>query len=117
METGAHGYLLKDARIADVVEALETVAAGGKYIASRAAASLLDAVPFRVSLTPREKDVLILLARGCTTKEIADMLNLSANTIESHRRNLLSKTGCVNTADLIVWGVTEGYIPTGKPHG
>jgi len=114
MQSGAQGYLLKDSRVADVVEALETVLAGGRYISARAAASLLDPIENRIALTPREKDVLVLLAKGATTREIAETLMLSTNTIESHRRNLLSKTACVNTAELILWGVSEGYVQTGK---
>ena len=113
MQAGAQGYLLKDSRLADVIDALETVARGGRYISPRAAASLLDPVEMKITLTPREKDVLVLLARGATTREIADHLMLSTNTIESHRRNLLSKTGATNTAGLIVWAVTEGYILPG----
>jgi DNA-binding NarL/FixJ family response regulator len=96
-----------------VIDALETVARGGRYISPRAAASLLDPVESKITLTPREKDVLVLLARGATTRDIADTLMLSTNTIESHRRNLLSKTGATNTAGLIVWAVSEGYILPG----
>jgi DNA-binding NarL/FixJ family response regulator len=114
MQTGAHGYLLKDSRIDDIFEALDLVLAGGRYIAPKAATALLSAAPGQVEITPREKQILLRLAQGAGTKQIADQLSISIHTVESHRKNLLAKTNCQNVAGLILWGVTHGYIDSKK---
>ena len=116
-EAGVHGYLLKESGLADMREAIHAVMKGEKYISSKAAVSMLKEEQEGTRVTPRETEILQMLARGFTTKEIADAFFVSTATIDSHRKNLLAKTGVANTAELIVWAVTEGYIPVGKHKG
>jgi DNA-binding CsgD family transcriptional regulator len=63
-----------------------------------------------VELTPRERDVLRLLAQEFTTTEIAEKLFISSHTVESHRKNLLAKLGKKNTAGLVAWAAQNGMI-------
>lgn len=117
MEAGVHGYLLKESGLQEMRDAIHAVMKGEKYIASKAAANLLKQEQDGTRITPRETEILLMLARGFTTKEIADAFFVSTTTIDSHRKNLLAKTGVANTAELIVWAVTQGYIPVGKQKG
>ena len=116
-ETGVQGYLLKESGLQEMRDAIHTVMNGEKYISSKAAVNLLKEEQEGTRITPRETEILQMLARGLTTKEIADAFFVSTNTIDSHRKNLLVKTGVANTAELIVWAVTEGYIPVGQHQG
>ncbi len=116
-EAGVHGYLLKESGLPEMREAIQTVMNGAKYISSKAAVNLLKEEQEGTRITPRETEILQMLAQGFTTKEIADAFFVSTATIDSHRKNLLAKTGVANTAELIVWAVTEGYITVGKQKG
>lgn len=111
MHTGVHGYLLKDSRAEEVFDAIDAVMEGSRYISPKAASALLEpAQPGQAELSPRELDVLRELARGKTTREIADALHLSTHTIDTYRKNLLLKSECSNTAELIAWGMGRGMV-------
>ena len=102
MENGASGYVLKNATKEELLLAVQTVMRGRTFL-SHEAALVADkqpdgAVPI---LTRREKDVLELIADGLTTQEIADKLFVSASTVETHRKNLLSKLEAKNVASMI----------------
>lgn len=114
MQSGAHGYLLKDSGMQEMLNAMEAVMNGEKYISRKAALALVEEEQEGARITPRENEILQMLARGLTTKEIADTLCVSSYTVESHRKNLLAKTGVSNTAELIVWGVGEGFISVNR---
>ena len=104
MQAGAAGYVLKNASPEELTEAITRVHAGKKYFSDEIQDLLLQpepAVPARPVLTRREREVLQLLATGLTSHEMADRLFLSALTVETHRRNLLTKFGAPNTAVLI----------------
>ncbi len=116
-ETGVQGYLLKESGLQEMRDAIHTVMNGEKYISYKAAVNLLKEEQEGTRITPRETEILQMLARGLTTKEIADAVFVSTTTIDTHRKNLLAKTGVANTAELIVWAVTEGYIPVGQHQG
>lgn len=113
-ETGVQGYLLKESGLQEMRDAIHTVMNGEEYISSKAAVNLLKEEQEGTRITPRETEILQMLARGLTTKEIADAVFVSTTTIDTHRKNLLAKTGVANTAELIVWAMTEGYLPAGK---
>ena len=113
-ETDVQGYLLKESGLQAMRDAIHTVMNGEKYISSKAAVNLLKEEQEGTRITPRETEILQMLARGLTTKEIADAVFVSTTTIDTHRKNLLAKTGVANTAELIVWAMTEGYLPAGK---
>lgn len=110
MDAGGKGYLLKDSTSEEVFEAIRTVCEGGNYISARVTQSLLETTAQVLDLSPREKEILRSLASGKSTKEIADALNLSSHTIDTHRKSLLAKSGCNNVGHLVAWGVQRGYI-------
>ena len=103
MAQGAAGYVLKNASPEELAEAIARVRAGKKYFSDEVQELLLPeptalAVP---PLTRREKEILLLIAQGLTSQEMADRLFLSALTVETHRRNLLAKFEVNNTAALM----------------
>lgn len=119
IELGVAGYLLKNSSRQDVVEAIRAVHAGGTYYSKQVTAVVMDsfrkqaapgASSAEVELTPRELDVLRLIAREYTSAEIAEQLFISPHTVESHRKNLLSKLGKKNTAGLAAYAAQQGLV-------
>jgi DNA-binding NarL/FixJ family response regulator len=102
IDKGASGYVLKNATQEELVEGIETVIKGRMYLSSEAALSLQknnkEDAPV---LTRREKEVLELIAEGMTNNEIAAKLFISVTTVETHRKNLLTKFKAKNVASLI----------------
>ena len=106
LKSGAAGYLLKNIERFELERAIITVYEGGKYFSPVVTNILAEAVSkpevSEVSeVTPREKEVLELVAKGNSTKQIADLLGISIRTVESHRINMLKKMKVNNTAGLI----------------
>jgi DNA-binding NarL/FixJ family response regulator len=111
-ENGASGYLLKDASKNEIIMALEQVSKGKDYVSSSVADVLKKKTPndlFPV-LTRREKEILELIAEGLTNQEIATKLFLNVTTIDSHRKNMLTKFNVKNTAALIKIAVSNQLI-------
>ncbi|MAM29546.1 MAG: DNA-binding response regulator [Flavobacteriaceae bacterium] len=110
LNNGAKGYVLKNAGQDEVIDAIKTVNEGKMYLDDTVNEIVLNSVlknrsekvtsPFP-TLSRREKDVLKLILDECTTQEIADKLFISFGTVETHRRNMLIKTGARNTAGLV----------------
>lgn len=102
MENGSSGYVLKNATKEELLFAIQTVMRGRTYL-SNEAAMMADKKNIQDAplLTRREKEVLELIAEGLTTQEIADKLFVSAATVETHRKNLLTKFDVRNVAALI----------------
>ena len=113
---GAKGYLLKNTGKDGLLYAIKMVMAGKIYIDSEVGHKALvgekpSAAPTTSNLlTKREADVLRLVADGKTSQQVASELFISKETVETHRKNLLSKTGCKNVAELIRWAVREGLV-------
>jgi DNA-binding NarL/FixJ family response regulator len=103
MDNGASGYVLKNATKEELLEAIETVMKGRLFLSMDAAQSLRSAAdkPGMPVITRREKEVLELIAAGCTNAEIAERLFVSVSTIDTHRKNLLEKFNVRNTASLV----------------
>ena len=103
MDNGASGYVLKNATKEELLEAIETVMKGRLFLSMDAAQSLRSAAdkPSMPVITRREKEVLELIAAGCTNAEIAERLFVSVSTIDTHRKNLLEKFNVRNTASLV----------------
>jgi len=103
MDNGASGYVLKNATKEELLEAIETVMKGRLFLSMDAAQSLRSAAdkPDMPVITRREKEVLELIAAGCTNAEIAERLFVSVSTIDTHRKNLLEKFNVRNTASLV----------------
>ena len=124
--SGAKGFMLKDSGFDEVVEAVQTVIGGGSYFS----ASLLDSlshsirsadtaaddgtrqqqIPDHDQLSEREIEILVGICQGLSTQEIADKLFISKRTVDKHRANILEKTGCKNTASLVVYAIRKGIV-------
>lgn len=118
---GASGYLLKECDTDELLFAVKQVMHGRKYICMDLSVKLLELCGQRPSVedsrqnlnadfSERELEVLRLIADGLTNDEMSDKLFLSKRTIEGHRQSLLNKTGSRNTATLIRFAVTNGFI-------
>jgi DNA-binding NarL/FixJ family response regulator len=102
MDNGASGYVLKNATQDELMEAINAVSIGKTYLSDEAALSLRKYAESEIPvITRREKEVLILIADGLTNVEIAQKLFIGTTTVDSHRKNLLTKFGVKNTAALI----------------
>ena len=111
-ENGASGYLLKDASKSEILEALQQVNKGREYVSFSVAEALKKkgsntSLP---ALTRREKEILELIAEGLTNRKIAAKLFLDRTTINTHRKNMLTKFNVKNTAALIKIVVTNHLI-------
>lgn len=114
MENGASGYILKNSSKEELIEAIHVVKDGGIYFSGEAGQALAEyqksgktELPI---LTPREKEILELIAEGFTNPQIAEKIFLSQFTIDSHRKNLLAKLNVKNTASLIRLAVERKLI-------
>ena len=104
MESGASGYLLKNANKHEIIKAIETVSNNQKYLTHEAEIALrydIEQQNKLPKLTKREKEVLGLICSGLTNQQIAEKLFISIDTVDSHRKNLYSKLNVKNTAMLI----------------
>ncbi|MFY0600091.1 MAG: response regulator transcription factor [Cyclobacteriaceae bacterium] len=119
IELGANGYILKNASKSEVVKAISTILNGENYYSKEVYETLIDSIAKRnpkerltleTPLSNREKEVLILIANELTNQEIADKLFISSRTVETHKRNLLDKTGCKNVAGLVMYAVEKEII-------
>jgi DNA-binding NarL/FixJ family response regulator len=111
MENGASGYVLKNATREELTEAIEAVMEGRKFLSLEAAATMKKNEDSKIPvITRREKEVLLLIAEGLTNHEIADKLFVSVTTVDSHRKNLLSKFEVKNTASLVRLAAQFGFI-------
>lgn len=115
VEAGARGFLLKDSDLNDVIEAIETVAAGGSYFSPQLLSSLAGRMRTREAvadepLSSREREILVAVCRGLSNQEIAEELFISKRTVDKHRANILEKTGCKNTASLVVYAIRNRIV-------
>jgi NarL family two-component system response regulator LiaR len=114
VRAGAAGYLLKTAQPQEVVRAIRAAHAGGAVLDPPAAGRLLEAFAERSSeppqLTPREQDVLALIARGLPNKRIAGELGLSEKTVKAHVGRILAKLGVADRTQAALYAVREHPI-------
>ena len=114
IENGASGYLIKSASAEEIAEAIDTVLKGKIYlsVSMEHIAKPLSIVPSDnlPALTKREKEILLLISEGMTNNQIAEKLFISTLTVDSHRKNLLTKLNVNNTASLIKLAVQNGLI-------
>src|SRR5579863_396739 len=120
LKAGARAYLLKDSAEADLIEAIHAIR-GGKSFFSPAVSRILkedymrelaemDAEDTYELLTNREREVLQLVAEGKSNKEVANLLNLSLYTVETHRTHILQKLNLHSVPELILYAVRKGII-------
>jgi DNA-binding NarL/FixJ family response regulator len=113
LEAGAAGYLLKNGASEELLTALSTIMRGETYLSPEVATAVKsDARGHRPrlerSLTPREREVLQLLAEGKSSKEIASVLDIALPTVETHRRQLMAKLNLRTIAELTKYAIREG---------
>jgi DNA-binding NarL/FixJ family response regulator len=114
IRSGASGYLTKESAPAELLQALRKIAAGGAYVTSEVAEQLaLGAMPggtaaTHESLSPREFEVLRLLAGGMSVTEAAGQLTLSVKTVSSHKANLMQKLALHNQSELVRYAIRHG---------
>ena len=108
---GASGYVLKSAAGEDLVTAIREVAQGREYVSPLVTnkPSESDRTP-KTNITPRQREVLELISRGLTMKEIAAELNISTRTAESHKYEMMQALGVETTAELIRFSLRLGLI-------
>lgn len=114
-EANVNGYISKNAEKTELLKAITTILKGDNYFSPRIKQVLMDAMFSAksepdISLSKRETEVLKLIAQEYTTQEIADQLFLSKHTIESYRKNLISKLGVRNLAGLTRYAVEKGLL-------
>ena len=120
LAAGAKGYLLKDNAEVDLERAVRFVAQGKPYFSPAIANTLLEDYMRQMQqrglqdsydlLTEREKEILQLLAEGKTNKDVAQLLNLSPNTVETHRTRLMQKLDLHSTAEIVLYAVRKQII-------
>jgi DNA-binding NarL/FixJ family response regulator len=110
IEAGMNGYMPKRCAVDELVEAVRAVGAGGSYISPLVRRGDLQDGP---ELSPRELEVLRLLAAGKATKEVATELGLSVKTVETHRTSLREKLGIHSIAELTKYALREGMTSLG----
>jgi DNA-binding NarL/FixJ family response regulator len=116
MEAGASGFVLKHSAASELVTAIQEALKGGTYITPQIAADLLDSVrrgtpagaEGLADLTPRQREVLQLVAEGRSAKEVAAVLHISRRTAEFHKARLMETLGVQNTAELIQFAIRNG---------
>ncbi|MGH2721556.1 MAG: response regulator [Actinomycetota bacterium] len=117
--SGAGAYVLKQSEAGELVRAVHEVASGRRYLSPPLSDRALEAylrqfesgAPERATLTPREREVLQLVAEGHTSPEIAERLFISPRTVETHRSNLMRKLGLRTPADVVRYAVRHGVLP------
>ena len=118
LQAGATGYLLKDAEPAELDLAIKTVLSGQTYLTASVSKQVVEAYMQRMGgestvadvLTPRQREVLQLIAEGKALKEIAQILHVSVKTVESHRTLLMDRLNIHDTAGLVRYAMRRGMI-------
>jgi RNA polymerase sigma factor (sigma-70 family) len=120
LAAGAKGYLLKDNAEVDLFRAVQTVAQGKPFFSPAIANTLLEDYMRQMQqkglqdsydlLTEREKEILQLLAEGRSNKEVATLLNLSTNTVETHRTRIMQKLNLHSAAEIVLYAVRKRII-------
>lgn len=120
LKAGARGYLLKDSEDLDLIKAVKAIGGGGSFFSPSVSKVLLagylgDGQGREVEdnlalLTDREREVLQLIAEGKTNKEVANLLSVSINTVETHRKHVMEKLDLHNTAELVRFAVRKKIV-------
>jgi DNA-binding NarL/FixJ family response regulator len=127
LDAGARGFVLKSDAVRDLISAIEALQRGQMFFTPRVNEMVLagflekgtvshrGAVPKFPNLTPREREVIQLLAEGKSSKEVATVLNLSTKTAETHRSNIMRKLGFHSIRDLVLYAVKNDIIQVQMP--
>ena len=125
LNAGASGFLLKTDAARDLVVAVEALRRNKVYFTPKVAAMVLDGflrkkesasgTPARSRLTPREREIVQLLAEGKSSKEVAVALGLSVKTVETHRSNIMRKLDLHSVSDLVLYAVRNNIVHVVQP--
>ncbi|HEX7812394.1 MAG TPA: response regulator transcription factor [Burkholderiales bacterium] len=115
LKAGAKGYVLKTQAAEDLIRAIREICRGEVYLSPGVAASVVDAYLDKTDeaadpLTPRERQILQLIAEGKPTKEVAALLNISFKTAESHRSHIMKKLGIHEVTALVRYAIQQGLL-------
>lgn len=118
LEAGATGYLFKNCTHGQLIEAIETIYAGKKYLSDKITEVLIDdyldkgdaTSEVEENLSERELEVLKLIADGKSTREISEQIFVSVKTVGTHKQNILKKLDLTSTADIIKYALKKGII-------
>ncbi len=118
VELGVSGYILKNSSKSELLKAANSIVLGETYYSQEVYKSLMklyepqknNRLTFEKPLSSREIEILKLIVKEYNNQEIADKLFISIRTVETHKRNLLEKTGCKNVAGLVMYAVEKGLI-------
>jgi DNA-binding NarL/FixJ family response regulator len=120
LKAGADGYVLKRDSLAELRAAIKNVLEGNSYLSPEVSTKVLhgyrqaaghgDAGALPETPTPREREIIKLVAEGLKSKEIAEALGISLKTVETHRSNTLRKLGIRNAAELTAYAIKEGLV-------
>lgn len=115
LKLGVNGFLQKDTDKIELQLAIETVVSGENYFSKEVTSTIMKGhqspnMHTPVKLTPRETEILKLIAEELTTQEIADKIFVSTNTVETHRKNLIAKTGSKNSVGLVKFALENKLI-------
>ncbi len=114
LEAGVRGYLLKEMVHAEVLRAIRAVHSGKRFIPTEVSQQLNGFFP-ELALTPREVEVLSLIARGFGNKEVADVLGTAAGTVKAHVQSILSKLGASDRTHAVTIALRRGIIHLHSP--
>jgi DNA-binding NarL/FixJ family response regulator len=114
IEAGVSGYILKNTGKEELLSAISKITNGEDYFSAEITKSIMTSfkevhLATEAQLTKREQEILRLLAKALTTHEIAEQLFLSTHTIDTHRKNLLSKLNLKNTPALVKYAIENGF--------
>ncbi|HUO35188.1 MAG TPA: response regulator transcription factor [Candidatus Acidoferrum sp.] len=115
LDAGVKGYVLKSQAASDLVHAIRQVSRGDVYLSPAISSAVMEAYRPKTErpgnrLTPREKQVLQLIAEGKSTRDLATVLGISVKTAESHRTRLMQKLDIHDTATLVLYAVRRGIV-------
>ncbi|NGM64913.1 response regulator [Sphingobacterium sp. SGR-19] len=110
LDNGASGYLIKNAMADEVMAGIEAVAAGETFLCHEVDLLMKRPAEKNIWLSPRERELLLLISEGLTNTEIAEHIFLSPETIRGYRKNLLLKLGAKNTAVLVKMAIEQKLI-------
>lgn len=115
LRLGACGYLLKGSPSAEVLQAVATVAAGGRFLSPQAAEFAACALSDggeggEERLSPRERQILVMVARGGSSAAIGEALHLSPKSVDTYRSRLMKKLGLTDVSGVVKWALREGLI-------
>ena len=120
LEAGADGYILKDATYQELEMAINNILSGKPYLSPDISGGIISgyllgmksgqSASLMSALTPREVEILKLIAEGYKSREIADYLNISANTVDKHRANIMKKLDLHSASALTAIAIKEGIV-------